>query len=59
MLVHRGEVLLEEFFCGIGDQPVPLGAGDDVPESRINAIREGRRAITCRPICAFLRGFLV
>ncbi|MCT4368421.1 MULTISPECIES: HigA family addiction module antitoxin [unclassified Synechococcus] len=46
MLVHPGEVLLEEFLRPLGISQYRLAQAIDVPESRINAIVKGRRAIT-------------
>jgi addiction module HigA family antidote len=46
MLVPPGEVLLEEFLQPMGISQVRLALAIDVPESRINAIVKGRRAIT-------------
>jgi addiction module HigA family antidote len=46
LLVHPGEVLLEEFLRPLGISQYRLAQAIDVPESRINAIVKGRRAIT-------------
>jgi addiction module HigA family antidote len=46
MLVPPGEVLLEEFLRPMGISQYRLALAIDVPESRINAIVKGRRAIT-------------
>jgi addiction module HigA family antidote len=46
LLVHPGEVLLEEFFRPMGISQYRLALAVGVPESRINAIVKGRRAIT-------------
>ena len=45
MLVPPGEVLLEEFLRPMGISQYRLAQATDVPESRINAIVKGRRAI--------------
>jgi addiction module HigA family antidote len=44
--VPPGEVLLEEFLRSMGISQYRLATAIDVPESRINAIVKGRRAIT-------------
>ncbi len=46
MLVPPGEVLLEEFLRPMGISQYRLALAISVPESRINAIVKGRRAIT-------------
>jgi addiction module HigA family antidote len=46
MLVPPGEVLLEEFLRPMGISQYRLALAINVPESRINAIVKGRRAIT-------------
>lgn len=46
MLVPPGEVLLEEFLRPMGISQYRLEQAIDVPESRINAIVKGQRAIT-------------
>jgi len=46
LLVSPGEVLLEEFLRPMGISQYRLAQAIDVPESRINAIVKGRRAIT-------------
>lgn len=46
LLVPPGEVLLEEFLRPMGISQYRLAKAIDVPESRINAIVKGRRAIT-------------
>ncbi len=46
LLVPPGEVLLEEFLRPMGISQYRLAQAIDVPESRINAIVKGRRAIT-------------
>jgi antitoxin HigA-1 len=46
MLVPPGEVLLEEFLRPMGISQYRLALAIGVPESRINAIVKGRRAIT-------------
>jgi antitoxin HigA-1 len=46
MLVPPGEVLLEEFLKPKGISQYRLALAISVPESRINAIVKGRRAIT-------------
>lgn len=46
MLVPPGEVLLEEFLKPMGVSQYRLALAIGVPESRINAIVKGRRAIT-------------
>ena len=46
MLVPPGEVLLEEFLRPMAISQYRLEQAIDVPESRINAIVKGRRAIT-------------
>ena len=46
LLVPPGEVLLEEFLRPLGISQYRLAQAIDVPESRINAIVKGRRAIT-------------
>ncbi len=46
LLVPPGEVLLEEFLRPMGISQYRLAHAIDVPESRINAIVKGRRAIT-------------
>jgi addiction module HigA family antidote len=46
ILVPPGEVLLEEFLRPMGISQYRLAQAIDVPESRINAIVKGRRAIT-------------
>ena len=46
VLVAPGEVLLEEFLRPMGISQYRLAQAIDVPESRINAIVKGRRAIT-------------
>lgn len=46
MLVPPGEVLLEEFLKPMGISLYRLALAVGVPESRINAIVKGRRAIT-------------
>lgn len=46
LLVPPGEVLLEEFLRPMGISQYRLVTAIDVPESRINAIVKGRRAIT-------------
>jgi addiction module HigA family antidote len=45
-LVPPGEVLLEEFLRPMGLSQYRLAIAIGVPESRINAIVKGRRAIT-------------
>ena len=45
-LVPPGEVLLEEFLRPLGVSQYRLAMAIAVPESRINAIVKGRRAIT-------------
>ena len=45
-LVPPGEVLLEEFLKPMGISQYRLALAVGVPESRINAIVKGRRAIT-------------
>lgn len=46
VLVPPGEVLLEEFLKPMGVSQYRLALAIGVPESRINAIVKGRRAIT-------------
>lgn len=46
LLVPPGEVLLEEFLRPMGISQYRLAQAIAVPESRINAIVKGRRAIT-------------
>jgi antitoxin HigA-1 len=46
VLVAPGDVLLEEFLCPMGISQYRLAQAIGVPESRINAIVKGRRAIT-------------
>lgn len=46
LLVPPGEVLLEEFLRPMGISQYRLAQAIDVPESRINSIVKGRRAIT-------------
>ena len=46
LLVHPGEVLMDEFLRPMGMSQYRLAQAIDVPESRINAIVKGRRAIT-------------
>ena len=46
MLAPPGEVLLEEFLRPMGISQYRLALGIGVPESRINAIVKGKRAIT-------------
>ena len=46
LLVHPGEVLLEEFLRPMGISQYRLALAIGVPESRINAIVKGKRAIT-------------
>lgn len=46
MLVPPGEVLLEEFLKPMGISQYRLALAISVPESHINAIVKGRRAIT-------------
>lgn len=46
LLVPPGEVLLEEFLRPMGISQYRLALSIGVPESRINAIVKGRRAIT-------------
>ena len=46
MLVPPGEVLLEEFLRPMEISQYRLAQAIDVPESRINAIVKGQRAIT-------------
>lgn len=46
LLVHPGEVLLEEFLRPMGISQYRLAQAIGVPESRINAIVKGKRAIT-------------
>ncbi len=46
LLVPPGEVLLEEFLKPMGISHYRLALAIGVPESRINAIVKGRRAIT-------------
>lgn len=56
VLVPPGEVLLEEFLQPMGISQVRLALAIDVPESRINAIVKGRRAITAESdlrLCRF------
>ena len=51
-----GEVLLEEFLRPMGISQYRLALAIDVPESRINAIVKGRRAITAESdlrLCRF------
>jgi antitoxin HigA-1 len=60
MLVPPGEVLLEEFLrpMGISQYRLALALAIGVPESRINAIVKGRRAITADTdlrLCRFFR----
>ena len=46
LLVHPGEVLLEEFLRPMGISQYRLALAIGVPESRINAIVKGRRTIS-------------
>ena len=58
LLVPPGEVLLEEFLRPMGISQYRLAQAIDVPESRINAIVKGRRAITADTdlrLCRFFK----
>ena len=58
LLVSPGEVLLEEFLRPMGISQYRLAQAIDVPESRINAIVKGRRAITADTdlrLCRFFK----
>ena len=58
LLVPPGEVLLEEFLKPMGISQYRLALAIGVPESRINAIVKGRRAITADTdlrLCRFFR----
>jgi addiction module HigA family antidote len=59
LLVPPGEVLLEEFLQPMGISQDRLAQAIDVPESRINAIVKGRRAITADTDLRLCRFFVL